>query len=152
MVDFLSKRGYNVVCIDKFHSFGQGEYFNIVPKNAIGRHERTIDQTIATLNGAEFFIGLGSGLSWLAWALNKYVVMISGFSNPESEFSSKCFRLHNNTVCNSCYNRHKFDPSDWLWCPDHKNTDRMFECTKNITPEEVYDAIEGVIKLTDKND
>ena len=149
VVDFLSKKGYNIVCIDKHHSFGQGAYFNESPKNLIGRHEQTIDQTIATLNGAEFFIGLGSGLSWLAWSLNKYVVMISGFSNPISEFSSKCFRIHNDTVCNSCYNRHKFDPGDWLWCPDHKNTDRMFECTKNIEPVKVCDAIEEVIKLID---
>ena len=150
VVDFLSKKGYNIVCIDKHYSFGQGAYFNTSPKNVIGRHERTLDQTIATLNRAEFFIGLGSGLSWLAWALNKYVIMISGFSNPNSEFSSKCFRIHNDTVCNSCYNRHKFDPSDWIWCPDHKNTDRMFECTKNIEPVKVYDAIEEVIKLIDK--
>ena len=147
VVDFLNKKGYNVVCIDKHQSFGQGAYFNTAPKNAIGKHERTLDQTIATLNGAEFFIGLGSGLSWLAWALNKYVIMISGFSNPTSEFSSKCFRIHNDAVCNSCYNRHKFDAGDWLWCPDHKNTDRMFECSKNISPEKVYDAIEKVIKL-----
>jgi autotransporter strand-loop-strand O-heptosyltransferase len=152
VVDFLSKKGYNVVCIDKFQSFGQGEYFNVSPKKVIGRHERTIDQTIATLNGAEFFIGLGSGLSWLAWTLNKYVIMISGFSNPGSEFSSKCIRLHDDTVCNSCYNRHKFDPSDWLWCPDHKNTDRMFECTKNIKPAKVCDAIEEVIKVINNND
>ena len=152
VVDFLSEKGYNVVCIDKFQSFGQVEYFNVAPKNAIGRHERTLDQTIATLDGAEFFIGLGSGLSWLAWGLNKYVILISGFSNPKSEFSSKCFRIHNDAVCNSCYNRHKFDPGDWIWCPDHKNTDRMFECTKNIAPEKVYDAIEEVIKVIDKND
>ena len=149
VVDFLSEKGYNIVCIDKYHSFGQGEYFNKAPKNVIGRHERTLDQTIATLDGAEFFIGLGSGLSWLAWALNKYVILISGFSNPKSEFSSKCFRIHNDAVCNSCYNRHKFDPGDWIWCPDHKNTDRMFECTKNITPEKVYDTIEEVIKTID---
>jgi len=151
VVDFLSEKGYNIVCIDKHHSFGQGEYFNKSPENVIHRHERTIDQTIATLNGAEFFIGLGSGLSWLAWALNKYVIMISGFSNPESEFTSKCIRIHNDKVCNSCYNRHKFDPGDWLWCPDHKNTDRMFECTKSIAPKKVYDAIEKVMKIISKS-
>lgn len=151
-VDFLKKMGYNVVCIDKHASFGKDKYFNHVPENAIGRHERTIDQTIATLNGAEFFIGLGSGLSWLAWSLNKYVILISGFSNPGSEFTTKCIRVHNDKDCNSCYNRYKFDPSDWLWCPDHKNTDRMFECSKNITPKKVYTAIKKVITLINKND
>ena len=152
VVDFLVKKGYNVVCIDKHASFGNDKYFNYAPKNAIGRHERTLDQTIATLNGAEFFIGLGSGLSWLAWSLNKNVILISGFSNPNSEFVSNCIRLHDDKGCNSCYNRHKFDPGDWLWCPDHKGTDRMFECTKNITPKKVYNAINKVITLTSKND
>jgi autotransporter strand-loop-strand O-heptosyltransferase len=38
------------------------------------------------LRHASFFIGLGSGLSWLAWASGIPVVLISGFSLPNSEF------------------------------------------------------------------
>ena len=106
-----------------------------------------MNETIATINDAEFFIGLGSGLSWVAWSLNKHVILISGFSNPSSEFSSKCIRIFNDKTCNSCYNRHKFDPGDWIWCPDQKGTDRMFECTKLITPETVFQAIENIIEM-----
>lgn len=147
VVDYLKKKGYDVVCVDKHPSFGQGEYFNFCPSNVIPRHNRTLNQTIATIQKSEFFLGLGSGLSWVAWALNKPVVLISGFSNPISEFSTNCFRIFNDKTCNSCYNRHRFDPGDWLWCPDHKGTDRMFECTKQITPEMVFQAIDNIIEM-----
>jgi len=147
VVDFLKEKGYDVVCVDKHGSFGQGNHFNFSPSNAIPRHGRTLNETIATINDAEFFIGLGSGLSWVAWSLNKHVILISGFSNPSSEFSSKCIRIFNDKTCNSCYNRHKFDPGDWIWCPDQKGTDRMFECTKLITPETVFQAIENIIEM-----
>ena len=35
------------------------------------------------LKHAEFFVGLSSGLSWLAWAVGAPVVMISGFTHPD---------------------------------------------------------------------
>ena len=61
------------------------------------------------------------------------VVMISGFMQTFSEFEINCERVFNDTVCNGCYNRHTLDAGNWTWCPDHENTDRMFECTKSIT-------------------
>ena len=146
IVKYLKKKGYEVVCIDKHAHFGNSDFINSVPNDTIKRQERTLDQTIATLNGAEFFIGLGSGLSWLAWALNKHVVLISGFSKPYSEFQFKCERVFNENVCNGCYNRYIFDPGNWKWCPDHEDTDRMFECTKTITPKMVKTAINKTIK------
>ena len=146
IVEYLKRKNYEVVCIDKHAHFGNSEFVNSVPTNTINRQERTLDQTIATLDGAEFFIGLGSGLSWLAWALRKPVIMISGFSKPYSEFEINCERIFNDKVCNGCYNRHDFDPGNWTWCPDHENTDRMFECTKSITPKMVKNAINKVIK------
>ena len=146
IVKYLKKKGYEVVCVDKHALFGNKNFMNAVPKNVIQRQERTLDQTMATINGAEFFIGLGSGLSWIAWALRKPVVMISGFSKPFSEFEINCERVFNDTVCNGCYNRHEFDAGNWTWCPDHENTDRMFECTKSITPKMVKNAINKVIK------
>ena len=124
---------------------------NSNPPNAMKRNERTLDQTIATIAGSEFFIGIGSGLSWISWALNKEVILISGFSQPFSEFETKCTRIINTDVCHGCYNRVKLDPSNWTWCPDHEGTDRMFECTKNISVESVCNAVDNVIqKLTNE--
>jgi hypothetical protein len=95
------------------------------------------------LQHAAFFIGLGSGISWLAWALNKKVVLIAGFSNPISEFTTNCIRIHNPSVCNSCYNDASIPyKKDWDWCPRNKN----FECSKEITSETVIAAIQPLIK------
>ena len=91
---------------------------------------------------AEFFIGIGSGLSWLSWAIGTPTALISGFSYPLSEFAD-CERIFNpdQNVCNGCFNRHWLNPGDWEWCPDHKDTPRHFECSKTITTEMVIDGI-----------
>jgi autotransporter strand-loop-strand O-heptosyltransferase len=92
-------------------------------------------------------IGIGSGVSWLSWALEKPVIMISGFSTPSCEFSNKNYRVINQSVCNGCFNdvRHKFDRGDWNWCPRLKGTERMFECTTRITPDMVKSKIHELI-------
>jgi ADP-heptose:LPS heptosyltransferase len=45
---------------------------------------------MSCISNSEFFIGLSSGLSWLAWTLNKEVIMISNFTEENHEF--KCHR------------------------------------------------------------
>ena len=94
------------------------------------------------MQNCEFFIGLGSGLSWLAWACEKPVIMISGFSDPRSEFYTP-YRVHNKNVCNSCWNDKTlpFERGNWLWCPRNKN----FECSKQITFEMVKEKIDNCI-------
>ena len=58
------------------------------------------------------------------------------------EFSD-CERIFTTDVdkCNGCFNRHRLQADDWEWCPDYKDTDRMFECTKSIKPSTVISAI-----------
>lgn len=130
-VNYLNSLGYEVICIDRYSSFGIKEKMNFIPKNCIDdTGDKLLSERIKTLLGCEFFIGLGSGLSWLAWACNKPVIMISGFSDPSSEFYTP-YRVHNKNVCNSCWNDASLvlDKSNWLWCPRNKN----FECSKEIT-------------------
>ena len=74
------------------------------------------------------------------------VILISGFSRPFSEFSIDCERVFNPDVCNGCYNDSQLDPSNWKWCPIHEDTDRMFECTKTITPSVVKESINNIIE------
>ena len=109
--------------------------------------EIPLTDRINDLYFCDFFIGLGSGLSWLAWALNKPVVMISGFSNPATEFYTP-YRVINKNVCNSCWNDTDcmpFDKGDWMWCPRHKGTPREFECSKEITFEMVKKQIDRLL-------
>ena len=57
----------------------------------------------AGIKHADFFVGLSSGLSWLAWASGTPVVMISGFTHPTNEFATP-YRVINYHACNSCWN------------------------------------------------
>lgn len=139
VVDYLNSIGYKVVVIQK-----QGTSLeNIIDKT--GDHNiitRAID-----IYHADFLIGIGSGLSWLSWALHKPTIMISGFSKPECEFSTKNYRIINTNVCNGCFNdtEHLFDRGDWDWCPRLKDTPRRFECSKSITPDMVFTKIQNLI-------
>ena len=96
----------------------------------------------------DFFIGLGSGLSWLSWAVGSHCFLISGFSKPFCEFQSNVTRIHNQYVCNGCFNDvsipHNYD--DWMWCPRFQNTDRAFECTTSITSQDVINKIDLFLK------
>jgi len=109
--------------------------------------ERPITERVEQLLNCEFFIGLGSGLSWLAWAVGKPVVLIAGFSEPYTEFKHNCVRVINSTACTGCWNdtQYSFDRGDWNWCPRHKGTNREFECSKSITPEMVIHGIENIM-------
>ena len=103
---------------------------------------------MSNIKHSEFFIGLGSGLSWLSWALNKWVIMIHGFTKPWYEFQDKCVHVHNDKVCTGCWHVDYVLnlKEDWEMCPEHKGTDRHFECSKEIDPPMVFGAIDKVIK------
>lgn len=142
-VEYLKSIGYKVICIDKYEEFGIPNYMNKIPKNCINKTgDYDLQDRITDIYNCDFFIGLGSGLSWLAWALNKPVIMISGFSDPIAEFKNK-YRVINKNVCNSCWNDPlcKFDRTDWLWCPRNKN----FECSKKISFSMVKEKIDQLI-------
>ncbi len=116
-----------------------GKEKNIVSgDNIIDGTTDSIITTIDNISNSDFFIGLSSGLSWLAWALGKKVVMISGFSGPMHEFQSDVIRIINKSVCNSCINKteYVFDRG-WDWCPAKND----FICTKKITVENVFNEI-----------
>ena len=105
----------------------------------------TLNTLINDMSTCEFFIGLGSGLTWLAWGINIPVILISGFSEKWSETKSNTSRVINENVCHGCFNKCRLDAADWNWCPILKDTDRMFECTKTITSKMVIEEINKII-------
>lgn len=111
--------------------------------NCIVPEDKSIENTMNLIYYSKFFIGLSSGLSWLAWALKKDVVMISNFTQADHEF--KCIRVTNTNVCHGCWNdpQYKFDKGDWNWCPVNKGTDKQFECQTSITSQMVIDKIKS---------
>ena len=122
----------------------KGDFSGVVNKCG----DRPLQDRVRDLLHCDFFVGLGSGLSWLAWALGRPVVLISGFSEPYAEFESGCFRVINADVCHGCWNstEYTFDRGDWDWCPRHKGTARQFECSREISPELVLAQIDRIVR------
>ena len=143
---FLKDAGYRVICIDQKPVHGTGLVWNHIPhgvEDETGDHP--LQERARWLRHADFFIGLSSGLAWLAWSVGTPVVMISGFTHPTNEFTTP-YRVINYHACNSCWNdpRHRFDHHDCLWCPRHASTPRQFECTRLITADHVKQAIRRI--------
>ncbi|HTI00262.1 MAG TPA: autotransporter strand-loop-strand O-heptosyltransferase, partial [Acidisoma sp.] len=66
------------------------------------------------------------------------------------------YRVINWHVCNSCWNDDTTDfdnqdRADFLWCPRHKDTPRMFECSRAITARQVIAAIRRVPGLSGRS-
>ena len=147
VIKHLKERGYRVLCIDRENVYGMNSRFNIIP---YGSEDFTgqlpLQERIDLLQYADFFIGLSSGLSWLANGVGKPVVLISGFTLPFNEFMTP-YRVINYHVCNGCWNdsRVVFDHKDYEWCPRLKGTDRQFECSRYITPEAVNKVIDKLM-------
>ena len=139
LINHLHELGYKVINVSK-----EKNPF----KNAQQINNTSMENTMNVIHHSEFFIGLSSGLSWLAWGMGKHVVMISNFTEPDHEFTSNCTRVINLSVCNGCWNNpiFKFDKGDWDWCPVHKGTKRQFECHKSITSKMVIDQIQHLLQ------
>ena len=129
----IQQLGYDVIILTKNPFYIEGT------KNVWGE---SMDNVINYLNHAKSFVGLGSGLSWLNWGLNKHTHMINGFAKPGHEFSNNVTRIYND-VCIFCWNdpNYVFDTGDWDWCPIHKGTEKQHICQKSITPLQVFNSI-----------
>ena len=132
LIDYLHSKGYRVTNV----SLEDNPFNNCHPLD-----DKSMQNTMDFINASEFFIGLSSGLSWLAWAMGKPVVMIANFTDEHHEF--ECIRVTNKNVCHGCWNKaeYRFDAGDWNWCPVHKGTDRMFECQTSIRAIDVVEKI-----------
>ena len=143
----LRKEGYTPVCIDVHESFGIEGCWNNMPKSCVKKNGMNLKQMTNYIHHSEFFIGLSSGLSWVAHAIGKPVVMISGVTSEYNEFKEDTIRLINKNVCHGCINKpeHIFSAGDWMWCPVNKGTEKQFECTKTITPEQVFSSLSHLL-------
>ncbi len=149
VVDYLKSLGYRVLCIDKNNSETKNGYTIQKPE---GAEDFTGDIPLIDranmLYYAEFFIGLSSGLSWVANAVGCPVVMIAGFSQNWYEFFTP-YRVANRYVCNGCFNDVRAPIFSVETCYRYSKTNRELECQKKISPRQVLNAIERLI--VDKN-
>jgi autotransporter strand-loop-strand O-heptosyltransferase len=131
LIHYLHEKNYRVINVSK----EDNPFENCEPLE-----DKSLQSAMDAISYSEFFIGLSSGLSWLAWAMNKPVVMIANFTEEGHEFS--CIRPIKKNVCSGCWNnpKYKFDKS-WDWCPVHAGTDRQYECQSSITSGDVIELI-----------
>jgi autotransporter strand-loop-strand O-heptosyltransferase len=141
VVNYLKKTGYIVVNVSKEKSYDLEHVDEL--------SDYSLNNTMNIIHYSEFFVGLSSGLSWLAWALGKKVFMIANFTEQNHEFQDNCIRLTNKNVCHGCWNNpnFKFDKGDWNWCPINKNLPKMFECQKGITANDLINEINKQIQV-----
>lgn len=143
----LRKSGITPVCLERHELYGKEPFWNGLPKKAAKRINLPLKEVVNYIEHAEFYVGLSSGIAWVAHALGKPVAMIANFTEDWNEFDLSLpdyKRIHNKSVCHGCWNNpeHKFNAHDWEWCPKHQGTARQFECHTSITPEMVFNEIE----------
>jgi autotransporter strand-loop-strand O-heptosyltransferase len=144
LVDYVKSFGYDVYLLSKEEDGYMG---NKQPDGVIKVNNKSLEEIGSILQNSKFFVGIGSGLSWYSWALNVPTILISGFSKPHQEMESDVIRVINKDVCNGCFGKHLFDRGDWNWCPEHKGTERQFECSKTITFDTIKPHIENLLKM-----
>ena len=139
IIDYIiDELGYKVAVISKEET---------KLKRVVNWTNRPIKQTIKNIAHAEFHMGVSAGPSWLSWVLKVPTILISGYSAKWGEYSTNIQRVINEDVCHGCFNDSSapLDRGDWNWCPRHKGTDREFECSKQIHPSLVIEAISNII-------
>ncbi|APD12578.1 autotransporter strand-loop-strand O-heptosyltransferase [Pandoraea sputorum] len=142
----LRERGFQVVCVDQKPRYGKNDFWQSIPVGAIdATGDLPLTERARWLTHASAFIGLSSGLSWLAWTMDTPTVLISGFTLPHNEFATP-YRVINPDVCTGCWHDPaiRYNHDDFHFCPRHKGTERAFECTTSITPEAVLSAVDRV--------
>lgn len=142
VVTYLKSKGYEVKLLS---NEVDGYMGNKTPKGVTRLRDSKMGEVIKTLEESELFIGLSSGLSWLSWGVKTPTIIISGFTDDNLEPKNGVHRIINKEVCNGCWSKFDFDPGDWNWCPEHKGTDRQFECSKEISSEDVIKVIDSIL-------
>ena len=132
VINHLHSKGFRVINVSK-----EANPFD----NCEPIADTSIEYTMQVIAGADFMIGLSSGLSWAAFAIGTHVVLISNFTASDYEFTTKCTRIVNTKVCHDCWSEHKLDASQWGWCP--RNQD--FICHTSITAEMVIAQMQKLL-------
>jgi len=145
----LRKKGLTPVVVERDELFGIEGHMNGLPKSAVKKIGMKFSDVLNHIQHCEFYIGLSSGLSWVAQGLGKPTVIISNVTSKDNEFiDEKTLRIYDENICHGCIHKEPFDSGDWLWCPVYRNDDiKRHLCTKLITPTEVMNKIENFFNI-----
>lgn len=128
LINHLHSKGYRVINVSR----ETNPFDNCEPIS-----NTSIEYTMQVIAGAEYLVGLSSGLSWLSFAIGTHVVLIANFTAVDYEFTTNCTRIVNPKVCHDCWSEYKLDAANWNWCPRGQN----FICHTSITAQMVIDKL-----------
>lgn len=128
VINHLGSLGYMCVSVSAEDSNLEG----IVKHNG-----QSIEQTIADIAGADFYLGLNHGPVWIAYSLGVPAIMITGISEEFNDFPNP-YRVSAQNGCKPCFNDTsvKIDRS-WEWC----HNPEKYKCTQQITEDMVIEKI-----------
>ena len=146
----LENTDYIVVVINQFKTFGNENitynrhlFDNIHGDRVIVKDQCSLMDRIIDIKNCKWFMGLNSGMSWIAYALKVPMIVIGALNKQKEVFGVEDSLIkyihisdYNKDACSSCFYEYRFT-RDWEFCPEHLNTDRMYECTSLITPQMV---------------
>jgi autotransporter strand-loop-strand O-heptosyltransferase len=134
LINKLNKKGYQCVSVSNEPT----QLSNVVKHNS-----QSIQNTMADIEDCEFYIGLNHGPAWVAYALGKKVLMITGVSQPWNDFPNPYRLAINEEVCGiGCFNDPNLEINrGWEWCGRGKD----YVCTKNITVDMAMDVVNRII-------
>jgi len=141
VIGYLKELGYRVLCIDRDETCRDEGVTVTRPETAEDfTGNRPLTERADMLAHADFFIGLPSGLAWLADIVGCPVVMVGGFSFFWYEFPD-AYHVYNHFSCYGCMNdvRENYFRN---FCGRHRDTPQMLECSRTITPRQVIRAID----------
>ena len=142
---YLKEQGYRVLCIDRDRRLQEGEFVLEMPEGAEDfTGNRPLLERADMLHYAEFFIGLTSGLSWLAWTADCPVVMVAGLTAYWYEFPTP-YRVYDRLACGGCYNDIRVYWKENPCSRQTPGTPNVLQCAKRITPRMVIQAIDRLI-------
>ncbi|MBR2216273.1 MAG: autotransporter strand-loop-strand O-heptosyltransferase [Selenomonadaceae bacterium] len=146
VTDYLRQKGYRVLCIDKDREQSAAGVTIRCPEKAEDcTGDISLVERLRLLSQAEFFVGLSSGLAWLANIAGCPVVMIAGFTRPWFEFPTP-YRVYNRLVCNGCLNDLRSERHNTV-CPRFApDSEHYLECCAKISPGMVIEAIERLLR------
>ena len=143
VTDWLIENGYEPVILSREEDGYMG---NRNPVGATQLVPGQLEEVIEELLECQAFVGISSGLTWLAWATGTPAIQVSGFTEPFNEPNDGIIKIAAPAgACSGCANRLRFDPGDWNWCPDQKGTARQFECSKLITADQVIAKLKQIL-------
>jgi autotransporter strand-loop-strand O-heptosyltransferase len=141
VIDWLNNKGYAVKVLSS-----EGQKYDYYLNNVTFHPAGNIEYVIKELKESVAFIGICSGLSWLSWATDTKTIIIDGYSSKLT-FPETCIHISPPAdKCQGCFHKYKFNKDDWYFCPEHKGTDRQFECTKSITANMVIDKLKEILQ------